>query len=356
MSGFERQIYLANLAGQRRRRRRWATSPSAAGGSSAGATRTTRRPTASRPTVAAGRLDTRHVAHAGGDRRPDRRRGRLRGPRRDGGVRRRRGADPGGGRRRAGRRSAAMPWGVIVMVCGVTVLTALLEKTGGIDLFTTILGAVLDPRIGHRADRAVTGLVSVYSSTSGVVLPAFLPSVPGLVAEARRRRPAGDRLVDPDRRPPRRRLAALDDRRPLRRLAPVAARPAAAVQPGARLGAVDVGRRRAGLLRRLRTVDDGGGFASRVSLDHADSRSPIASPACGRRPSTGCLQRSGSSRPRAASLVSLMRGPARHAHAAATSSRPPIKALRDGRTGYPDNQGEPACAGPSPRSSGATRA
>ena len=27
----------------------------------------------------------------------------------------------------------------------------------------------------------VTGLVSVYSSTSGVVLPAFLPSVPGLV-------------------------------------------------------------------------------------------------------------------------------------------------------------------------------
>ena len=29
----------------------------------------------------------------------------------------------------------------------------------------------------------MTGLVSVYSSTSGVVLPAFLPSVPGLVAK-----------------------------------------------------------------------------------------------------------------------------------------------------------------------------
>jgi hypothetical protein len=27
----------------------------------------------------------------------------------------------------------------------------------------------------------VTGVVSVYSSTSGVVLPAFLPTVPGLV-------------------------------------------------------------------------------------------------------------------------------------------------------------------------------
>ena len=29
----------------------------------------------------------------------------------------------------------------------------------------------------------LTGLVSVYSSTSGVVLPAFLPMVPGLAAE-----------------------------------------------------------------------------------------------------------------------------------------------------------------------------
>jgi hypothetical protein len=28
----------------------------------------------------------------------------------------------------------------------------------------------------------VTGLISVYSSTSAVVLPAFLPTVPGLVA------------------------------------------------------------------------------------------------------------------------------------------------------------------------------
>ena len=35
---------------------------------------------------------------------------------------------------------------------------------------------------GHRPGRAFTGLVSVYSSTSGVVLPAFLPMVPGLAA------------------------------------------------------------------------------------------------------------------------------------------------------------------------------
>jgi di/tricarboxylate transporter len=75
----------------------------------------------------------------------------------------------------------AMPWGVIVMVCGVTVLTALLEKTGGIDLFTTVLVKFSTHKTVTGVIALVTGLVSVYSSTSGVVLPAFLPSVPGLV-------------------------------------------------------------------------------------------------------------------------------------------------------------------------------
>ena len=77
----------------------------------------------------------------------------------------------------------AIPWSVIVMVCGVTVLTSLLEKTGGIDLFTTLLARFATHRTVTGLIALVTGLVSVYSSTSGVVLPAFLPSVPGLVTK-----------------------------------------------------------------------------------------------------------------------------------------------------------------------------
>jgi Na+/H+ antiporter NhaD/arsenite permease-like protein len=77
----------------------------------------------------------------------------------------------------------AMPWGVILMVCGVTVLTALLEKTGGIDLFSSLLVRVSNRRTITGVIALATGLVSVYSSTSGVVLPTFLPSVPGLVAK-----------------------------------------------------------------------------------------------------------------------------------------------------------------------------
>ena len=75
----------------------------------------------------------------------------------------------------------SIPWGVIVMVCGVTVLTSLLERTGGIDLLTTILARFATHRSVTGLIALVTGLTSVYSSTSGVVLPALLPGVPGLV-------------------------------------------------------------------------------------------------------------------------------------------------------------------------------
>jgi hypothetical protein len=81
------------------------------------------------------------------------------------------------------KATMALPWGVIVMVSGVTVLTSVLEKTGGIDLFTTLLARFATQQSVTGLIALVTGLVSVYSSTSGVVLPAFLPSVPGLVAK-----------------------------------------------------------------------------------------------------------------------------------------------------------------------------
>ena len=75
----------------------------------------------------------------------------------------------------------SVPWAVIVMVCGVSVLIGVLEKTGGMDLFTTLLARLTTPSTVNGAIAFVTGLISTYSSTSGVVYPAFLPAVPGLV-------------------------------------------------------------------------------------------------------------------------------------------------------------------------------
>ncbi len=74
-----------------------------------------------------------------------------------------------------------MPWNVVLMVCGVTVLIGVLEQTQGMDLFSDLLARVATPSTVTGVIAFVTGLVSVYSSTSGVVLPAFLPTIPGLV-------------------------------------------------------------------------------------------------------------------------------------------------------------------------------
>ena len=68
-----------------------------------------------------------------------------------------------------------VPWGVIVMVSGVSLLIALLEKTGGMDQFTALIGRVASPATINGVIAFITGVISTYSSTSGVVLPAFLP-------------------------------------------------------------------------------------------------------------------------------------------------------------------------------------
>jgi hypothetical protein len=70
-----------------------------------------------------------------------------------------------------------------VMVCGVSVLISLLEKTGGMDLFTSMLARLASPATVNGVVAFTTGLISSWSSTVGVVLPVFLPAVPGLVAK-----------------------------------------------------------------------------------------------------------------------------------------------------------------------------
>jgi di/tricarboxylate transporter len=76
-----------------------------------------------------------------------------------------------------------MPWGTILMVTGMSALVGVLEKTGGMALFTALLARLASPQTINGTMAFVTGLISTYSSTSGVVLPTFLPTVPGLVRE-----------------------------------------------------------------------------------------------------------------------------------------------------------------------------
>lgn len=85
---------------------------------------------------------------------------------------------------RASDESAAfrkLPLGIVVMVTGMTTLIAVLEKTGGMELFTSLLARISTPGTVNGAIALVTGVISTYSSTSGVVMPAFLPTARALV-------------------------------------------------------------------------------------------------------------------------------------------------------------------------------
>jgi hypothetical protein len=68
------------------------------------------------------------------------------------------------------------------MVTGVTVLVAIMQEAQGMALITSAIARVSTATTIEAVVAFGIGIVSVYSSTSGVVLPAFLPMVPDLAA------------------------------------------------------------------------------------------------------------------------------------------------------------------------------
>ena len=76
-----------------------------------------------------------------------------------------------------------MPWGVMMMVCGVSVLIDVMDKSGGLNALVKMIGTVSGPVTVTFWLGLITGAISAYSSSSGVVMPMFLPMVPGLMKE-----------------------------------------------------------------------------------------------------------------------------------------------------------------------------
>lgn len=74
-----------------------------------------------------------------------------------------------------------LPWGVISLVAGISVLVGLLETTGSLDLATQLLASYSTSGSVNAVLAFTTGLISIYSSSSGVVMPTFIPLLPGLI-------------------------------------------------------------------------------------------------------------------------------------------------------------------------------
>lgn len=74
-----------------------------------------------------------------------------------------------------------MPWSVIMMVCGVSVLIDVMDKAGGLNFLVEMMASVAGPTTICFWTAFVPAVISAYSSSSGVVMPMFLPMTPGLV-------------------------------------------------------------------------------------------------------------------------------------------------------------------------------
>ena len=74
-----------------------------------------------------------------------------------------------------------MPWGVITMVCGMSVLINVMDKAGGLNAMVDMIAVVSNGTTVNGVVGFIAGLISAYSSSSGVVMPMFLNMVPGLL-------------------------------------------------------------------------------------------------------------------------------------------------------------------------------
>lgn len=74
-----------------------------------------------------------------------------------------------------------IPWNTILMICGVNTLIGILESMGGIDLITKLIANISNPTNVTAVLAFITGIISAFSSSSGVVMPTFIPLVPDII-------------------------------------------------------------------------------------------------------------------------------------------------------------------------------
>ncbi|WP_353980273.1 SLC13 family permease [Salinicola endophyticus] len=72
---------------------------------------------------------------------------------------------------------ASLPWGTIIMICGVGMLISVAIKAGTIDLLGSWIGTNIPPALIPVAFGVAAALMSLFASTLGVVTPALFPLV-----------------------------------------------------------------------------------------------------------------------------------------------------------------------------------
>ncbi|MBI3289447.1 MAG: hypothetical protein HYZ74_08015, partial [Elusimicrobia bacterium] len=77
-----------------------------------------------------------------------------------------------------------IPWSAIMMVCGVSTLVAVASHGGGMGHLSGWLARAGSARAVTATVAFAAAFTSIYSSSSGVVMPAFLSMIPDLAARS----------------------------------------------------------------------------------------------------------------------------------------------------------------------------
>lgn len=75
-----------------------------------------------------------------------------------------------------------VPWNTLIMITGVGILISVVTELGGIDLLSQALSALMGPKTATPIITVLAGVMSWFSSASGVVMPTLIPTVPTIAA------------------------------------------------------------------------------------------------------------------------------------------------------------------------------
>ncbi|CAB1241761.1 MatC_N domain-containing protein [Ruminococcaceae bacterium BL-6] len=73
-----------------------------------------------------------------------------------------------------------IPWGVLILVGGMSILMDVTYQVGGIQLLTDILKRIMNKTTAAFIMTLISGITGWFSSGNGVVIPTFVPTVPDL--------------------------------------------------------------------------------------------------------------------------------------------------------------------------------
>lgn len=79
---------------------------------------------------------------------------------------------------------ALIPWGTLIMICGVGMLISIAVEAGAIKLFSDLVENEINVIFIPLIMCAIAALMSLFSSTLGVVTPALFPIVPSIAASS----------------------------------------------------------------------------------------------------------------------------------------------------------------------------